>query len=235
MRVTKVNGQELSRDLLEKIKKDKQSLLQERMEYASLEDPYAFSSTGDQITVLFEPGEKDGLVLPLQTNVTRVTNLTDYSGKPGWNWLKSLLHGRLEGIQDKRLEEFLDELERTGIDHLCLHQRHRLIQGNDYRRNNGPTLLKFDSRKYLPEGSTLQDKLSDLRERFVTVPDRFLIDPQSHVRVEKRITRNGSEIYEASLDFSVFTGISGRPPLTDHYNQTIRAELEEVRSKPKEI
>ncbi len=226
MKITKINDQEYSRDLVRRIGREKQDAFLEKMGYASVVNPYAFTSTGDSVTLLFEEGDQRGVILPLQTNVTRVENVTDYASKPRFNWLKNILVGKLEGVQVQKLEEFLAELAKRDIGDLSLVQESSIAQNGDYR-NKGrkePTFLGRNSERHIPQESTIEDRLSDVRDRFVRFPDRFLIDPRSHLRVERRITRHGAEIYEASLKIHVYTGLSGVPGINDYIGQVIRAK-----------
>jgi len=227
MRISKINEQPHSDTLVEKLKEERKAVLIEGMMLSS-ESPYSYGSSGDKLTLLFEKDDADkkGVVLPLQTNVRIVKNLTNYKSQPSWNGFKNLFIGKLEYVRPEKLEEFLQYLKKCDVRDLSLYQCNTTSQSPNQETGAASWSAK-GADTYRPTGSTLQEKADDVKEKFVSYPEGVLIDPASDVRIEKRTKKDGTELYQAILVVNIHTGLSGEPPLNNKLYQAIKAAVKQ--------
>ncbi len=213
-----INGKPYSKELVELLK-DKDPHFCRKVQYASL-NPYEYTSTGDRITLLFDQDEGKGVSLPLQTNATWVSNLTDYTSEPKWKFLKDLFRGKLVDISQEKLTDFLKRV--VGVEsHVEYRFRGTKEQGPDGRGSHG-YLVRLPSKDIVIDSDLpVMDKRQQAAEYFSSVHSRFLVSPDSIVRIETRDTRKGDRIYNASLDFYVGTGLSGVPGIDETLTPSI--------------
>lgn len=225
MKVTRINGQPYSEDLVNAISSENHQTLMRSREISSRE-PFLYDALTRDIEILFEKdGGETGLRLPLQTNYTSVSNLTNYDGNIKWAPLKNWKFGKITDISSKQFKEFLDEMQdRHFIDYAQLFQTYSLFQDSNCD-------IEGDRGKYL-EGPRKKihtlDSKAQVLEKFVSFPKRkFAINSSSDVRVEKRLAKDKIETYEASLNIQVYTGLSGAPGLEDTFSQTLRIRIKD--------
>lgn len=117
---------------------------------------------GQDVTIAFEKS-RVSLSIPLLSPQTIVTNTTDYAAK-----------AKGASVEAVRLHDLVEELGGLETRSVLLLRRQR--------HTDGPYVVA--------DATSRQDftgRLGDLEEFFTKFPAEFLIDPQSYLRVERRV------------------------------------------------
>lgn len=219
MRITTINGQEYSDDLIRRLEKDRRAQLNDKNAKPS--------SKHDSITILFEKEDSMQLYLPLHSNFVSLRNFTNYEGLLRRSPLKFLLYGPIERVSAECLEDFLRQLSETNLTSLEV-IRHFNIAPETGSEELLEVVDKFplvvdpwtiNLGKLRCEYSPTAEGIRDAKEHFTMAAAHcVLVDPQSHVRVEKR-ARGKTTTYEASLTVGLHKSIG----IYDMDTTTIRA------------
>ena len=117
MKISQINHKPYSEALEKRIKEERRTWLFAAEERA-IHDPYAYTSTDDILTILFEASDhpdRPSINLPFKTNVTSLWNITDYNKAPKHNWIKNIAIGGLDSVDSMQIQQFIEHLQTVDL------------------------------------------------------------------------------------------------------------------------
>lgn len=213
MKISQINHQPYSEALERRIKEERRAWLFTAEERA-IHEPYAYTSTDDILTILFEAEdqpEKSSISLPFRTNVTSLWNVTDYNAAPKHNWVKNMFIGGLDSVDSMQIQQFIEHLQNVDILYLKSVCQIKIVRDRDLnQKNSHPTLiLNYQPRsRYNIEKD---DSSTFIQQQFDKGIEVINVDPLSAIRVEKRTFEPSTRTYKAELGYHQFTGVCSAP------------------------